>query len=77
TYHVNWQFLVIEIHGLIPITLAGLFVTAYLQYRRVFNARSKNISFCGTGTKYSMVRFFSRINGHFQIYYSKEPAQYA
>lgn len=66
-YHVNCQFLVIEIHGqyrflfkdryyphvflfnqtqmievslfgivlgLIPITLAGLFVTAYLQYRR-------------------------------------------
>lgn len=68
-YRVNFQFLVIEIHGqyrlilkfkdiyylplspfkqikmievflfgivlgLIPITLAGLFVTAYLQYRR-------------------------------------------
>ena len=66
-YHVNFQFLVIEIYGqyelifkdryylpfsflnqiemievflfgivlgLIPITLAGLFVTAYLQYRR-------------------------------------------
>nr|GEV38281.1 hypothetical protein [Tanacetum cinerariifolium] len=33
TYRINCQFLVIEIHGLIPITLAGLFVTAYLQYR--------------------------------------------
>lgn len=28
--------------------------------RRIFNARSKNISFRGTGTKYSMVRVFSR-----------------
>nr|WOZ10095.1 photosystem I subunit IX [Persicaria lapathifolia] len=28
--------------------------------RRIFNARSKNISLRGTGTKYFMVRIFSR-----------------
>jgi len=28
--------------------------------RRIFNARSKNISLRGTGSKYSMVRVFSR-----------------
>ncbi|KVG53716.1 cytochrome b6/f complex, subunit 5 [Cynara cardunculus var. scolymus] len=44
--------------GLIPITLAGLFVTAYLQYRRFFNARSKNISFRG-GLLIEINRFFS------------------
>nr|YP_009383556.1 photosystem I subunit IX [Aster altaicus]YP_010120111.1 photosystem I subunit IX [Erigeron multiradiatus]YP_010307486.1 photosystem I subunit IX [Heteropappus gouldii]QRI59446.1 photosystem I subunit IX [Erigeron breviscapus]ARR27853.1 photosystem I subunit IX [Aster altaicus]QRC36842.1 photosystem I subunit IX [Erigeron multiradiatus]ULU22630.1 photosystem I subunit IX [Heteropappus gouldii] len=32
----------------------------YYYKRRFFNARSKNISFRGTGTKYSMVRFFGR-----------------
>ncbi|KAF4360009.1 hypothetical protein F8388_004516 [Cannabis sativa] len=39
--------------GLIPISLAGL--------RRILNARSKNISFCGTSSKYYMVWVFSRI----------------
>nr|QCG69930.1 photosystem I subunit IX [Paeonia suffruticosa]QLI42395.1 photosystem I subunit IX [Paeonia lactiflora] len=30
------------------------------ERRRIFNARSKNISLCGAGTKCSMVRVFSR-----------------
>nr|GMC48044.1 cytochrome B6/F complex subunit V [Ipomoea batatas] len=32
--------------GLIPITLAGLFVTAYLQYRRGDHPRRSNSDCC-------------------------------
>jgi hypothetical protein len=44
------------------LTATSVFIIAFIaapERRRISNARSKNISFRSTGTKYSMVRLLS------------------